>query len=411
MGHVLWIVNHYAGLPSEPGGTRHYWLGRGLQRLGWDVRIIRSGAVPSRRPWEPHTEVVDGVEVTTISGPPTSVRGLTRVRSWAEFSGWALAPSVTKHLPRPDLVLGSAVHLGAAWAARTLARRHGVPFVFEVRDLWPETLIAMGALNRGSLLARTMLKVEGTLARSSSLIVSPLPGVGEYMAERHGIPKSRFVWVSNGVQLSERLIEPPSDEGRLRLQYFGAVGPANCVGDIIGAVRQADGRQKDVCELQIIGRGPERDRLMGLVAADPRLAELVAFPAPVASQRLPELMRWGNSVILQVPDRTALYRYGISPNKLFDYLASRRWIVMGAHVRENPAAEAPGAMICGPTVDSLADAILQSAQLDPRERLRLANKNFELVREKYDYPVLAQKLDVSLQRSLTAPDPTIRRHL
>ena len=84
---------------------------------------------------------------------------------------------------------------------------------------------------------------------------------------------------------------------------------------------------------------------------------------------------------------------------------------MGAHVRENPAAEAPGAMICGPTVDSLADAILQSAQLDPRERLRLANKNFELVREKYDYPVLAQKLDVSLQRSLTAPDPTIRRHL
>ena len=400
MGHVLWIVNHYAGLPDEPGGTRHYWLGRGLQQLGWDVRIIRSGAAFARRPWEPHIEVVDGVEVTTISGPPTTVRGLTRVRSWAEFSGWVQTPPVTKHLPRPDLVLGSTVHLGAAWAARSLARRHGVPFVFEVRDLWPETLIAMGALNRESRVAWIMLKVERTLARSSSLIVSPLPGVGEYMTERHGIPKDRFVWVSNGVNFDSYLDMQPPPENGLRLQYFGAMGTANDVASIIDSVERANRILDEPVQLQVIGSGPNREALIERVAADPHLSPVVTFPPPVPSQQVSIAMEWGNALVLTVRDLPGLYRYGISMNKLFDYLASGRWIVMGSEVVGNPIADAPGITSCKPSAESLSSAIVQVAQMDAQERNRIASGNRALAQGRFSYRALAKDLASSLNQLL-----------
>lgn len=398
MGHVLWLVNHYAALPSEPGGTRHYWLSKGLQNLGWDVRMIRSGSTHSpHRPWSPQVEVVDGIQVTTIPGPPLTARGLTRVRSWAEFSAWVQAPPATKHLPKPDLVIGSTVHLGAAWAARNLAERHGAPFVLEVRDLWPETLVAMGALKRRSGVARAMLRVEGTLAGSAALIVSPLSGAGEYMSERHGIPPERFVWVSNGVNSEQYAATPPPPQSGLRLQYFGAVGTANDVTSIIDSVEQANRLLPEPVHLQVFGIGPNRDTLMKRVAASPVLAPVVGFPAPVPSHEVPKAMAWGNALVLTVRHLPGLYRYGISMNKLFDYLASGRWILMGSDVQENPIADAPGLSLCEPSVEGLTSAIVRAARMDPRARARIARGNIAIAQDRFDYRVLARVLGSSLE--------------
>ena len=252
------MVNHYAGVPRDPTGTRHYWLSKGLQDLGWDVRLIRSGPTPTGRPWQPYVEDIDGVEVTTLPGPQTQVRGVTRLRSWAAFTGWLQYPRSTGHLPRPDVVLGSTVHLGAAWAAHRLARRHNAPFVFEVRDLWPETLIALGALKRNSAPAHAMLRMERSLARSAALVVSPLSGVGEYMLHRHGIPKDRFLWVSNGVNMENYSDMPPPPETGLRIQYFGAIGTANDVAAIVDAVGLANEDLDEPVQLQVRGSGPSR---------------------------------------------------------------------------------------------------------------------------------------------------------
>lgn len=402
MGQVLWMINHYAALPSEPGGTRHYWLGRGLQDLGCDVRIIRSGPTrPPRRPWDPQVQVVDGLEVTTMPGPASTVRGVERVRSWAGFSAWLQMPTATRHLPKPDVVLGSTVHLGAAWGGRHLAERHGVPFILEVRDLWPETLIAMGALRRNSTVARAMLAMESSLARSAALIVSPLSGVGRYMAERHGIPSDRFVWISNGVNCDQYTGTPPPPESGLRLQYFGAIGAANDVGSIIDSVKQANEVLADPVRLQVFGAGPQRDPLIARVASDPQLAPVIAFPEPVPSHQVPMAMAWGNALVLTVRQLPGLYKYGISMNKLFDYLASGRWIVMGSDVTENPIAAAPGISLCSPSVEALSSAIVDAARMDPSERIRMARGNTALAQERYDYRALARQLAPPLERVIS----------
>jgi glycosyltransferase involved in cell wall biosynthesis len=395
---VLWIINHYAALPLEPGGTRHYWLARGLQDLGWDVRLIRCGPqAQSHR--SPDIEDVDGLEVTTIHGPPSLARGARRVAGWAEFAALLQGRRMTGHLPTPDTVLGSTVHLGAAWAARRLANRHDANFVFEVRDLWPETLIAMGALKRRSLPAQAMLRLEGSLARSAQLVVSPLSGVGRYMSSQHGIPLSRFLWVSNGVNVSKYNDVPPPASGPLKLQYFGSIGTANDVGLIVDGVTRANQLLDEPVQLQIRGNGPGLEVLAERVERDRDLQRMVIFESPVPSTRVPDAMGWGNAVVLAVRDLPELYKYGISMNKLFDYLASGRWIIMASGSLDNPIAVAPGLTVCDPSAESLGAAISTVASMDPARRDALASGNAELARTEFDYGALAARLNCRLKAS------------
>lgn len=396
MARVLWIVNHYACLPTESGGTRHYWLGRGLQQDGWDVRIIRSGPTGAS-PWVPTVEDVDGLEVTSVSASRPQARGVARVGGWAAFSALTQMPRTTQHLPKPDLVLGSTVHLGAAWAARALARRHDVPFVLEVRDLWPDTLIALGALGAGSPLARAMRRIEGSLADSAMLIVSPLAGVGRYMADTHRVPLERFVWISNGVDFDNfREVSPPATGG-LKMQYFGSMGTTNSLSTLLSAVKEANRELTKPVQLQLLGEGPERDRLVKRVAADPQLKGVVSFPMRVPSLEVADAMAWGNALIMAIRDLPSLYRYGVGMNKLFDYLAGGRWILLDAATETIPIADAPGLTRCG-RGESLSEAIIKLAAMDPQSRDRAASGNRNLAEKRFDYAVLAKELSTSLER-------------
>jgi glycosyltransferase involved in cell wall biosynthesis len=390
------MVNHYAGLPDQPSGARHYWLAQGLSALGWDVRLIRSGSVGGhlRRL---HVEVLDGIEVTTIRGKGKQARGWRRLLDWADFSLSLLDPSVTRHLPDPDIVLGSTVHLGAAWASRSLARRHRARFIFEVRDLWPETLIALGALRRNSLSARAMTRLEGSLAHSADLIVSPLAGVGRYMEARHHVPEEKFRWISNGVHADNYSRLSPPVDGPLRLQYFGSLGTANDVELIIEAVAKANEGLDEPVRLQIRGEGPCRQQLLSRVVNEPGMNEKVTFEPAIPSSQVPSAMAWGNALVVTVRDLPELYQYGIAMNKLFDYLASGRWIVMASDVSENPIAMAPGLTLCKPSVDELAGAIVKLAGISAEERNSLAAGNSLIARERFDYHVLAADLARSLE--------------
>src|SRR5690606_30165144 len=95
--------------------------------------------------------------------PEYSGSGLARVRNLLAFTARVLRPSSTKDLPKPDVIIGSTVHPLAAWAASVVARRFNVPFVFEIRDLWPQTLIDMGKIRANSVVARLLRALERAL--------------------------------------------------------------------------------------------------------------------------------------------------------------------------------------------------------------------------------------------------------
>jgi glycosyltransferase involved in cell wall biosynthesis len=174
----VWLVNHYALPPQRAGGTRHYALARELIRRGHEVTLIASSVDYMRRQ-EAHLapnerarlEQVGEVPFLWLRTLPYQGNSLRRVGNMLSFA-FRLRREAPRALPRPDVVVGSTPHLFAAWAAYRLARRYQVPFVLEVRDLWPEFAIDMGVLTN-PILIRTSRWLESFLYnRADHLLVN-----------------------------------------------------------------------------------------------------------------------------------------------------------------------------------------------------------------------------------------------
>lgn len=150
----VWILNHYASEPESAGGTRHFDLAKASLDPGWRAVIIAasvdhgSGRQRLRRGEKRRSEEHGGVPFLWVRVPDGRGAGIARMASMLAFSARVLVPAVSRQLPSPDVVVGSSVHPFAAYSGAVLARRFRVPFVFEARDLWPQTLFGVGRIQQ-----------------------------------------------------------------------------------------------------------------------------------------------------------------------------------------------------------------------------------------------------------------------
>lgn len=365
----LWMINHHATHPLQAGGTRHYNIARELLNHGWQSTII--AASPDSQPFlrRVRRESVEGVEFVWIPNRGYASNGMDRKLSYVFFTGRALGPGIRSTSSKPDVVLGSSVHLLAAYAGYKLARRHSVPFVYEVRDIWPETLIAFGALSANSRMAARMLALDAKLARAADLVLSPLPGLGNYLVEQHGVSANKFHWLPNGVRIADvpryPLREP---DGTLRLLYLGAMGHGNSLGllmDAMAIVHQSGARN---VRLDLYGKGPLRSELWSGVQRR-GLDEIITFHDPLPARDMPELMSRHDALMWMAADLPQLWKYGMSPNKRALYLSSGLPVISAADISYDPIRENDLGYVCAPDDPAvLAETILAVRDADPQDR-------------------------------------------
>ena len=199
----IWILNHYASPPDRPAGTRHYEFGRLLVRQGHEVTIFASSFCHFSRQEErlqpgewTRAEDYDGVRFVWVRTCSYARNDYRRLLNMASYTLGVLLAQ--RRLPRPDVVVGSSVHLAAAAAAFHIGRVRRVPFVFEVRDLWPQTLIDMGALREHGVVARLLTVLERFLYRHAAVVISLLPRAMEYI-QGHGVSEEAIAYVPNGI--------------------------------------------------------------------------------------------------------------------------------------------------------------------------------------------------------------------
>ena len=170
---VIWIVNHYAQKPNNFGGTRHYCLSKYLKEKGWEPYIIASSR-------EYHTNrshinlsfiakatKYNDVNFLFLHSFAGNGRMITRLINMLYFS--VLLPFSMFFLPKPKVIIGSTVHPFAAFTSWLISISYQIPFVFEVRDLWPETLVQMKAIKKGSLIFNILHFIEVTLYKNQNL--------------------------------------------------------------------------------------------------------------------------------------------------------------------------------------------------------------------------------------------------
>lgn len=409
MKHV-WILNHYAQEPGGAGGTRHFHLAEHLAEHGWEATVIAASVelnsgrqrLGGREAFR--HERISGVPFLWVRTPAHEGNGVGRMLNMLAYTCQVLRRGITRTLPRPDVVIGSSVHPFAAVAGAFLARRFNVPFVFEVRDLWPQTLVDMGRLRDGSFVTWSLRKLELWLYRRAARIVVLLPNAWEYIVPL-GIPREIIVWIPNGVDLAlfPLLAPPPSEPGKFTLMYFGAHGQANGLDNVLEALKivqeKANGRS---IRLRLIGGGPLKPALVA--QAEQMGLSNVNFEPAVPKNQIPGLASQADAFVFNLID-APVFRYGISSNKLFDFMASGRPVVFSCNALNNPVKVANAGLTVGAgKPEALADAILRIAATPAEDRQRMGRAGRNYVEQNHDFDQLSARMAKLLDEVCTRPN-------
>lgn len=405
---VLWIVNHYSHLPSETSGlTRHFDFSKYLQKLGWDVVIVAAG---TRHPtgnarisaWgRSRVQEVDGIKNVWI---PTTVyrkNGVDRILNMLLFGVRTMFSSRLNQMPRPDIVIGSTPHPLAAFAGWFIARRKRVPFVYEVRDLWPRALIEMERLKPGSLMAKAMYRLEKFLVTRASLVISLWEQFDWYFEER-GLKVRAIKWISNGFDETRFSNQSYKKEkgNPFNFVYFGAHGNANDLEVAIRAMTVLKGRPEgEKITLDLYGDGPLKPQLQ-LLANESNLTN-VRFHKPVAKSKVAELGKNADAFLLTLKP-LSIFRYGFSPNKLFEYMALKRPVLFCCNAFPNLVYRQSAGFVCKPgDPDALANSMMEMASTSQKKLQQMAQNGHVHAADNFTISSLAAKYDLELRKLLT----------
>ena len=398
-------VHQYAMKPEQAGLSRAFDYSRALARRGNPVTLL-AGSHDHFAGEDPHLgagesdrqETVDGVRFHWLKTPSYRGNTLGRIRNMLNFM-WQVAGLRVAH--PPDIVIGSSPSLFAAFGAWWLARRLRCPFVLEVRDLWPDSLIDLGGYARLDPRIHAFRWLEKFLYRRARLIVSALPGSERHIRDVAG-RDCPFIWIPNALHRLPAAAEPSGEPGKFILMYCGTHGLANHLDALLDAA--ACLRQQGVADIEIhlIGHGPERERLQQR-ARDEGLDNVVFLPA-VPKAGIYEVMARADAFVILFKD-AAVYRHGVSANKIFDYLAMSRPVLFGSDARYHPERECPACIrIPAEEPAAIAAAIRDLCQRSSEERQALGEAGRDYVRAEFLVEDHAARLEQALSALLNQAD-------
>lgn len=393
----IWIVSHYAIPPAQAGSTRHHSLARYLIQRGHEVTIISGNFChmvheKTVSMSDPQLKEFGGVPFALIPTPPYS-NNLKRVWNMVIFMLRVWVGQAEKILSsNPDVIFASTPDHFAGFAALRLARRHHAPFVFEVRDPWPLTLVEIGKIPRYHPFVILFGWLERYLYRNADWIVSLLPTIMDNIVQRGG-HSDRISWIPNGVDLSHFPDpQPPAQRNGFTIMYAGLHSLANDPDCILDAAKLLAAEGHHSIKFRMVGSGVEKPRLIRR-ATDEGLTN-ISFEPPVAKSEIGTILSEADAFVTCAKDVPIRRTLGVSPNKAFDYLAAARPVIWAIESTNNIVEEAQaGISVRAEDPQALAEAIKQIANMPLTERWNMGLRGRQYVSEHYDYEKLAQRLE------------------
>jgi glycosyltransferase involved in cell wall biosynthesis len=447
------LINHYAGTPALGMEYRPYYLAREWVRLGHRVMVIGSAYSHYRaRQPEPGEHVVEGITYRWLPTPAYAGNGWGRMKNILSFLSqlWAQADALAREFA-PDVVITSSTYPMDTWVGQRIVQAarqlRGAPaaaqastsaaqgagqaaawpvLVHEVHDLWPLSPIELSGMSPWHPFALICQSAEDSAYRRSDVVVSMLPKVHAHMARR-GLDLKKLHIVPNGISPEEwkapheplrtdveQAIDAARREGGVVVGYAGSMGEPNALDVLLdaaallqppggtapgapGAVAAAKApATKRPLHIVMVGDGHLREHLARRIAQQ-GLARVHLLP-PIPKAQIQSFL--GAIDIAYIGwQRQPLYRFGIAPNKLMDYMMAARAVLHAVEAGNDPVGEAG----CGLTVPpedpaAVAQGLRQLAALSPKERRVLGEKGRAYVLAHHTYPVLARRFLQAIER-------------
>lgn len=397
---VVWYIQPYSGGPGVGRYHRGYALAREWLKVGIETHIfcgsnhhlLDAAQAPDSYKY------IDGCHYHFLGLPSYSGNGILRLVNMLSF-GRVLSRYVANlKFKSPSNIIYSSPHPFGAVAALRIARSHDSGFILEVRDLWPESLLALSGMSSRHPLVLYLSRLERKLYRSVDQVVSLLPCTTDYMKSR-GLCPARWNYIPNGIsscpspkdvvhhnsELYLWLLEKQRS-GKRVLVYAGSVGLPNKVHRLIEAVELLPESKKAEIEILIIGRGTEMSKLK---TSDESIS--LRLESQVDRDILMQLLELchGGFISLAPSD---IFRHGISPNKMFDYMKVGLPVISAINAGNDPVAEAGcGWSVSSESASDLSQAILNWINCDIPTLARMGLDGQMWVAENHGYSMLARE--------------------
>jgi colanic acid biosynthesis glycosyl transferase WcaI len=409
---ILYVSQYF---PPEMGApaARAAELARHWMRAGHDVSVLTgfpnhpTGVVPAE--WRPrlqrliYNENVEGVDVyRTWLWPLPNRKAHERMRNYASFCLSAAVRGLT--LPRPDVIIATSPQLLVGLSGWWLGFAREIPFVFEVRDLWPESLTAVGMGNDDSILHHVLAAIAGFLYDRSGRIVVVSPAFKQHLIRRWHVPAEKIAVVENGVETDLFAPSPRASqqaprrefaaEGKFLVCYSGTMGWAHGLETLLEAAAQLQHSGANVRFL-LVGEGAEKERIKAM--AESRQICNVQFLDQQPREKIPAIISASDACLVLLK-KTEIFKTVI-PTKMLEFMSCARPVILGVEGQAREIVEAAGAgLVIEPeNSDALARAILQ-LQANPDLAAALGRRGREYVLQNFSRRVTAEKYIELLQQ-------------
>ena len=395
----VWIINDYAGSPFHGMIYRHYYMAKELQRRGIKTTIITASYshFMSNKPQledKPYLlEEVDMIEYLWLKVMEyKDSKDKKRIFKWFQFALKLFR--ISDKIEKPDIILCSGSAPMLVLPAYYLAKKHGAKLVFEIRDIWPLTLMDFKNYSKYNPLIYIMQKSVNFGFKNADKVISVLPNTDSYIREQK-IFNFDFSYLPNGIFLEE--LENPSPlnaktqselpKDKFTIGYAGAMG----MGDGLDLLIDVAKLLKDESNINfvLIGRGSEKKRL------EKRVIELelnnIKILEAIPKREVQSLLAQFDICYIGWEDKE-IYKYGISANKIFDYMYAGKPIVHLFTGKGDLISKAK----CGITITEhksnlVADAILKLYTTPQEQRNKIGRRGKEFVLENHTYHKIVDK--------------------
>ena len=396
MSKNIWIINQYCGSRIHGMNFRSWYFANELQKKGHNPIIITGSyshlihKPPIMNSWFKNEEV-EGVPYVWVKVRKyVGSKSLGRLVSMLDFM-FKLLFIKKRKMKRPDVILVSSLSPFPILSAFFWSIRYKSKLLFEIRDLWPLSLIELGGVSRFNPLSIFFSFFERFGYKVSYKVISVLPCAKDHMISK-GMKEDKFVYVPNGFSPEDSKIAKPLPtgyfndlpEGKFLIGYTGSIGLANAVEYLIGASKLLEDDQR--FHFIIVGKGQHKEKLQSIAGKN------VSFLPQVDKAQVPSVLKKFDVCFIGLKNQQ-LFKFGISPNKLFEYMYARKPIIQSIKAGNNPVKEANAGFSVEPeNAKEIVNAIFEAYDM-PREELEALGMNgYKYGLENHSFKKLTEKL-------------------
>jgi glycosyltransferase involved in cell wall biosynthesis len=390
----VWFLNQYASTPKFGIPGRHYYIGKELSMLGTKVKIFSAKNTHLNL----HEKKIRGPEEKV--NPKFSIFFFKtfKYRSSASFLrvvNWMVYLLHCLSLPwwvksRPDVIVYSSPSLPGFLSAFLLAKYYRAKLIFEVRDIWPLTLVKLGGYSPRNPLILALGVIEKFACLKADRIVSNLPLFSLYAQERFGLG-AKVQFIPNGIDVGEFNGHPGPDIHGIRSRlknkfvvgYVGSIGKANAVDTLVDAARCS---QSDEIHFLIVGNG-EHQKLLRSSAVD--LRNITFINAVPKTEIISILSSIDVGYIAQTP--IEIYKYGVASLKIPEYLIMGKPVIHMTDYWSPIAKQKFGSVVGYGETASLLNAIHSFKEFKELGGQFFRGDSYKFAFENYNYQKITEE--------------------